>query len=257
VANSIQILPETLANQIAAGEVVERPAAAVKELVENALDAGARRIEVDLLDGGCRLVRVRDDGSGMGREDAVLSLQRHATSKLRSKDDLFAIATYGFRGEALPSIAAISRFTLLTCEPGASAGTRVEVEGGRVVSVEDAGAPAGTTVEARDLFWNVPARRKFLKRAATEQAHAVEAVLRLALPRPAVEFTVRESGRVLLRLPAGEAAAVQEQRGRRRWAARCAGACCPSPRTCAGCAREVSPPLPPSSGPTPRRCGCS
>jgi DNA mismatch repair protein MutL len=212
VANSIQVLPETLANQIAAGEVVERPAAAVKELVENALDAGARRIEVDLLDGGCRLVRVRDDGSGMGREDAVLSLQRHATSKLRSKDDLFAIATYGFRGEALPSIAAISRFTLLTCEPGASAGTRVEVEGGRVVSVEDAGAPAGTTVEARDLFWNVPARRKFLKRAATEQAHAVEAVLRLALPRPAVEFTVRESGRVLLRLPAGEAAAVQEQR---------------------------------------------
>jgi DNA mismatch repair protein MutL len=212
VANSIQILPETLANQIAAGEVVERPAAAVKELVENALDAGARRIEVDLLDGGCRLVRVRDDGSGMGREDAVLSLQRHATSKLRSKDDLFAIATYGFRGEALPSIAAISRFTLLTCEPGASAGTRIEVEGGRVVSVEDAGAPAGTTVEARDLFWNVPARRKFLKRAATEQAHAVEAVLRLALPRPEVEFTVRESGRVLLRLPAGEAAAVQEQR---------------------------------------------
>jgi DNA mismatch repair protein MutL len=208
----IQVLPETLANQIAAGEVVERPAAAVKELVENALDAGARRVEVDLVDGGCRLLRVRDDGSGMGREDALLSLQRHATSKLRSKDDLFAIATYGFRGEALPSIAAISRFTLLTCEPGATAGTRVEVEGGRVASVEDAGAPAGTTVEARDLFWNVPARRKFLKRAATEQAHALEAVLRLALPRPEVEFTVRESGRVLLRLPAGEAAAVQEQR---------------------------------------------
>jgi DNA mismatch repair protein MutL len=208
----IHVLPETLANQIAAGEVVERPAAAVKELVENALDAGARRVEVDLQDGGCRLVRVRDDGSGMGREDALLSLQRHATSKLRSKDDLFAIATYGFRGEALPSIAAISRFTLLTCEPGATAGTRIEVEGGRVVSVDDAGAPAGTTIEARDLFWNVPARRKFLKRAATEQAHAIEAVLRLALPRPEVEFTVRESGRVLLRLPAGEAAAVQEQR---------------------------------------------
>ncbi|TMB04966.1 MAG: DNA mismatch repair endonuclease MutL [Deltaproteobacteria bacterium] len=209
---SIQVLPETLANQIAAGEVVERPAAAVKELVENALDAGARRVEVDLVDGGCRLVRVRDDGSGMGREDALLSLQRHATSKLRSKDDLFAIATYGFRGEALPSIAAISRFTLLTCEAGAAAGTRIEVEGGRVASVEDAGAPPGTSVEARDLFWNVPARRKFLKRAATEQAHAIEAVLRLALPRPEVEFTVRENGRVLLRLPAGEAAAVQEER---------------------------------------------
>src|SRR5438067_2277011 len=208
----IHLLPETLANQIAAGEVVERPASAVKELVENALDAGARRIEVDLQDGGCRLVRVRDDGSGMGREDALLSLQRHATSKLRTKDDLFAISTYGFRGEALPSIAAVSRFTLLTCEPGAGGGTRIEVEGGRLLSVEDAGAPPGTTVEARDLFWNVPARRKFLKRAATEQAHAVEAVLRLALPRPEVEFTVRESGRVLLRLPAGAAAAVQEQR---------------------------------------------
>jgi DNA mismatch repair protein MutL len=212
VASRIQVLPETLANQIAAGEVVERPAAAVKELVENALDAGARRIEVDLEEGGCRLVRVRDDGSGMGREDARLSLERHATSKLRTKDDLFAIATYGFRGEALPSIAAVSRFTLLTCEPGAAAGTRIEVEGGRVLSVEDAGAPPGTTVEARDLFWNVPARRKFLKRAATEQAHAIEAVLRLALPRPEVEFTVREHGRVLLRLPAGPAAAVEEQR---------------------------------------------
>jgi DNA mismatch repair protein MutL len=212
VTPRIHVLPDTLANQIAAGEVVERPAAAVKELVENALDAGARRIEVDLEDGGCHLVRVRDDGWGMGREDAQLSLSRHATSKLRTKDDLFAIATYGFRGEALPSIAAVSRFTLLTCEPGAAAGTRIEVEGGRVLSVDDAGAPPGTTVEARDLFWNVPARRKFLKRAATEQAHAVEAVLRLALPRPEVEFTVRENGRVLLRLPPGEAAAVQEQR---------------------------------------------
>ncbi len=212
MAPRIHVLAETLANQIAAGEVVERPAAAVKELVENALDAGARRVEVDLQDGGCRLVRVRDDGSGMGREDARLSLQRHATSKLRSKDELFAIATYGFRGEALPSIAAVSRFTLLTCEAGADAGTRIEVEGGRVLSVEDAGSPPGTTVEARDLFWNVPARRKFLKRAATEQAHAVEAVLRLALPRPEVEFTVRESGRILLRLPPGDAAAVKEQR---------------------------------------------
>src|SRR5262249_36562534 len=149
---------------------------------------------------------------GWGPEDARLSRERHATSKLRTKDDLFAIGTYGFRGEALPSIAAVSRFTLITCEPGAAAGTRIEVEGGRVLSVEDAGAPPGTTVEARDLFWNVPARRKFLKRAATEQAHAIEAVLRLALPRPEVEFTVRENGRVLLRLPAGSAAAVEEQR---------------------------------------------
>ena len=208
----IQVLPETLANQIAAGEVIERPAAAVKELVENALDAGASRIEVDLQDGGLKLVRVRDDGAGMGREDARLSLQRHATSKLRRKEELFAIATYGFRGEALPSIAAVSRFTLLTCEPAAPAGTRIEVEGGRILSIEEAGAPPGTTVEARDLFWNVPARRKFLRRAATEQAHAIEAVLRLALPRPGVDFTLRDAGRVLLRLPPGEATPVQAQR---------------------------------------------
>src|SRR5881394_4490143 len=153
----IHLLDSTLANQIAAGEVIERPAAVVKELVENALDAGAKRIEVDIQDGGRRMVRVRDDGSGMGREDAELSLQRHATSKLRTKDDLFAIGSYGFRGEALPSMAAVSRFTLLTCEPGALKGTRIEVEGGGASHVVDAGAPPGTMVEVRDLFWNVPA----------------------------------------------------------------------------------------------------
>ena len=208
----IQLLPETLANQIAAGEVIERPAAVVKELVENALDAGATRVEVELLEGGRRLVRVSDDGSGMGREDAELSLQRHATSKLRSKDDLFAIHSYGFRGEALPSMAAVSRFTLLSCEPGALEGTRIEVDGGALVSAGAAGAPKGTTVEVRDLFWNVPARRKFLKRAAAEQAQCVEAVLRLALPRHGVRFTVRESGRVLLQSQAGPEAAVLQAR---------------------------------------------
>lgn len=204
----IQVLPETLANQIAAGEVIERPAAVVKELVENALDAGARRIDVELADGGRRLVRVRDDGSGMARDDAGLSLQRHATSKLRTKDDLFAIRSYGFRGEALPSMAAVSRFVLLTCERGALKGTRVEVEGGALLSVADAGAPPGTTVEVRDLFWNVPARRKFLKRAAAEQAQCVDAVLRLALPRSDVHFTVREGERVLAQAPSGPEAAV-------------------------------------------------
>ena len=208
----IHLLPETLANQIAAGEVIERPAAVVKELVENALDAGATRVEVELLEGGRRLVLVRDDGSGMGREDAELSLQRHATSKLRSKDDLFAIHSYGFRGEALPSMAAVSRFTLLSCEPGALEGTRLEVDGGALVSIGAAGAPRGTTVEVRDLFWNVPARRKFLKRAATEQAQCVEAVLRLALPRHEVHFTVREGGRLLLQSPAGPAEAVLRAR---------------------------------------------
>jgi len=200
----IHLLDETLANQIAAGEVIERPAAVVKELVENALDAGATRIDVDLADGGRRLVRVRDDGSGMSREDAQLSLQRHATSKLRSKDDLFAIRSYGFRGEALPSMAAVSRFALLTCEPGALQGTRVEVEGGSAPSICSAGAPAGTTVEVRDLFWNVPARRKFLKRAQAEQAQCLDAVLRLAIPRGEVTFTVRDGERILAQLQAGE-----------------------------------------------------
>src|SRR5438132_5263560 len=147
----IQVLPETLANQIAAGEVIERPAAVIKELVENALDAGARRIEIELAEGGRRLIRVRDDGSGMARDDAELSLQRHATSKLRTKDDLFAIASYGFRGEALPSMAAVSRFSLLTCEPGALEGTRIEVEGGAIQGISSAGAPAGTTIEVPDL----------------------------------------------------------------------------------------------------------
>ncbi|TMA29738.1 MAG: DNA mismatch repair endonuclease MutL [Deltaproteobacteria bacterium] len=211
----IQVLPETLANQIAAGEVIERPAAVVKELVENALDAGAKRIEIDLLEGGRKLVRVRDDGSGMSREDAELSLQRHATSKLRSKEDLFAIRSYGFRGEALPSMAAVSRFSLLTCEPGALQGTRIEVEGGAVTRASDAGAPQGTTVEVRDLFWNVPARRKFLKRSQTEQAQCIEAVLRLALPRTDVSFTMRETDHVLLQLaPGSETARAEETFGR-------------------------------------------
>ena len=214
----IHLLDATLANQIAAGEVIERPAAVVKELVENALDAGATRVEIDLQDGGRRLVRVRDDGCGMGRADAELSVQRHATSKLRSKDDLFAIASYGFRGEALPSMAAVSRFTLLTCEPGALGGTRVEVEGGSVPRIADAGAPPGTTVEVRELFWNVPARRKFLKKAQTEQAQCLDAVLRLALPRTDVAFTVREGERTLLQLQAGApgllAARAEEALGR-------------------------------------------
>ena len=199
----IHLLDATLANQIAAGEVIERPAAVVKELVENAVDAGASRIEIDLQDGGRRLVRVRDDGCGMGRDDAALSVQRHATSKLRGKEDLFAIATYGFRGEALPSMAAVSRFSLLTCEPGALGGTRIDVEGGGAPVISDAGAPPGTTVEVRDLFWNVPARRKFLKKAQAEQAQCVDAVLRLALPRPEVTFLVREGNRTLAQLHAG------------------------------------------------------
>src|SRR4051812_11842793 len=157
----------------------------------------------------------------MSREDAQLSLSRHATSKLRSKEDLFAIASYGFRGEALPSMAAVSRFTLLTAEPGALAGTRIEVDGGRLADLREAGAPQGTTVEVRDLFWNVPARRKFLKRAQAEQAACVDAVLRLAIPRLDVGFTVREGERTLVQLAGGaglearaEEALGREGRGR-------------------------------------------
>ena len=234
----IHLLDATLANQIAAGEVIERPAAVVKELIENALDAGGRRIEVDLEEGGRRLVRVRDDGCGMGREDAELSVQRHATSKLRSKDDLFAIASYGFRGEALPSMAAVSRFLLLTCEPDALNGTRVEVEGGSGARIADAGAPAGTTVEVRDLFWNVPARRKFLKKAQTEQAQCLDAVLHLALPRPDVTFIVRDGGRTLLALQAGDAS---PRAPKKRWGARSATTWCRSPDRRARPARTASP----------------
>ena len=202
--NRIHLLDDSLANQIAAGEVIERPAAVLKELAENALDAGAKQLDIDLLEGGRRLLRVRDDGSGMSRADAQLSLQRHATSKLKTKEDLFNISSYGFRGEALPSIAAVSRFSLLTSEPGAVIGTRIEVDGGRTVAVEDAGAPVGTTVLVRDLFWNVPARRKFLRRDATEQAHSLEALLRLAIPRLDAGFTLRENDRVLLRMAPGQ-----------------------------------------------------
>src|SRR5207237_5369167 len=158
------------------GEHCESHRAEHKARVENALYAVATRAEVDLLDGCRRLVSVRDDGTAMGREDALLSLQRHATSKLKTKEDLFAIASYGFRGEALPSMTAVSRFTLLTSEPDAVTGTRIEVDAGAAQKAEDAGAPPGTTVEVRDLFWNVPARRKFLKRAAAEQAQCVQAV---------------------------------------------------------------------------------
>jgi len=195
----VRRLPEALANQIAAGEVVERPASVVKELVENALDAGARRVDVQVEDGGRRLVRVVDDGAGMSREDALLSLERHTTSKVSSAEDLFGIRTFGFRGEALPSIASVSRFTLATRRPEDLAATRIAVEGGRVVSVEEAGAPAGTRVEVADLFFNVPARLKFLKSRPTELGHVTDWLVRLGLANPAVGFVLAEQGRGLLR----------------------------------------------------------
>ena len=197
----IQLLPDAVASQVAAGEVVERPASVVKELVENALDAGARHVEVAIQRGGSALVRVRDDGRGMDRPDALMCLERHATSKLRSGADLAAIATLGFRGEAVPSIASVSKFRLATREPHALAGTEVIVHGGKVISVRDAGDAAGTTVEARALFFNLPARRKFLRSEQTESAH-VEALLHaLALGHEGVGFTFLRDGREVFRVP--------------------------------------------------------
>ncbi len=181
VATVVQLLDDTTANQIAAGEVIERPSSVVKELVENAIDAGATRIEVELSDGGKRKIVVRDNGSGMGREDAVLSLQRHATSKIRTADDLFAIKTLGFRGEALPSIASVCDFHLLTKRPADDTATELIVRGGDMVSVRDAGAPDGTQIMVENLFFNTPARLKFLKTTQTELNHATELLHRLTL----------------------------------------------------------------------------
>src|SRR6185312_11496387 len=198
----VRVLPAALADQIAAGEVVERPASVVKELVENAIDAGARRIDVEIEAGGRRLARVVDDGHGMPPEDARLALRRHATSKIAAADDLWGLATFGFRGEALPSIAAVSRLTLATRPPEAEAGFELSVEAGVETAAREIGMPPGTQVTVRDLFFNTPARAKFLKAEATETANVSEALLRLGLAHPAVHLRLRVGGRVALDLPA-------------------------------------------------------
>ncbi|MCA3323094.1 MAG: DNA mismatch repair endonuclease MutL [Roseomonas sp.] len=198
---AIRLLPETTANRIAAGEVVERPAAALKEIVENALDAGARRIAVTLEGGGMDRILVEDDGIGMGPEDLMLAVERHATSKLPEEATLFRIATLGFRGEALPSIGAVARLSITSCPQGGAA-HRISVEGGLKGDVAPASGAPGTRVEVRDLFFATPARRKFLKHPRTEAEHAVEAVRRLALAWPEVAFRVQSDGREVLSLPA-------------------------------------------------------
>jgi DNA mismatch repair protein MutL len=197
----IRRLPADLANQIAAGEVVERPASVVKELVENAIDAGARRLTIHVEFGGKKLVRVEDDGEGMTAEDARLALERHATSKIRHSDDLAAIRTLGFRGEALPSIASVSHFVLRTRARGESAGTEIRVNGGTIAGVAEVGAPEGTSIEVNDVFYNLPARRKFLKSDAAESAQVSRIVTQLALAYHQVGFALTSAGRVVLQCP--------------------------------------------------------
>jgi DNA mismatch repair protein MutL len=197
--SKIRVLSDHVANQIAAGEVVERPASVAKELVENSIDAGARRVEVDVEAGGRRLLRVADDGCGMTRDDAVLAFERHATSKIATTEDLERISTLGFRGEALASIASVARVELVTQTEGEAEGTRVLIEGGRMRDVSPAARAAGTTIAARDLFFNVPARRKFLRSEATESFHLTNLVTHYALAHPEIEFTLTNNGREVLR----------------------------------------------------------
>ena len=197
----IHILADQVANQIAAGEVVDRPASVVKELLENSLDAGAHRIVIAVEGGGRKLIRIADDGSGMVRDDALLAFERHATSKLRLSDDLLSIATLGFRGEALPSIASIARVEMVTCAAGESSGTRLEIAGGKLLLCEDAGAPPGTTITVRDLFFNTPARRKFLKSETTELAHVTALVTHYALAHPDKHFELHSATHALLIAP--------------------------------------------------------
>ena len=205
--NRIRLLPEQVANQIAAGEVIERPASVVKELVENSLDAQATRVMVEVQAGGRSLVRVVDDGLGMSRDDALLCLERHATSKIRKAEDLAAITTMGFRGEALPSIASVSRFTLTTRERADDSpeGTQIVISGGKILEVKAAGSAPGTTLEVRQLFFNLPARRKFLRTEETESAHIQHYLMLAALAYPEVAFTFQRDGRLIWQLPAVKA----------------------------------------------------
>ena len=198
--NKIKVLPDNLANQIAAGEVVERPASVVKELVENSIDAGATRVQIDIELGGRRLIAISDDGEGMSRDDAILSFERHATSKIKTLEDLARIGTLGFRGEALASIASVAKVDLLTKTENTEVATRVTVEGGRLVDVKDAARNTGTTITVRDLFFNTPARRKFMRSEATENYHLTNIVQHYALAHPEIGFKLTTNGREIIRV---------------------------------------------------------
>jgi len=202
--SKIRVLADHVANQIAAGEVVERPASVAKELVENSIDAGATRITVEVEAGGRRLLKILDDGEGMVRDDAILAFERHATSKITGADDLVAISTLGFRGEALASIASVAKVELITNTEGDNAGTRVNIEGGRMRDVKDAAHPRGTTIAVRDLFFNVPARRKFLRSESTETFHLTNLITHYALAHPEIAFTFSNNGREVIRASAAK-----------------------------------------------------
>ena len=206
---NIRVLSDVVASQVAAGEVVERPASVIKELMENSLDAGAKSLEIEVRGAGSMLLRVTDDGAGMDREDALLSLERHATSKIASAADLTTVRSMGFRGEALPSIASVAEFVLRTRRASAPAGTEVVVKGGKIVAVREAGCAPGTSVEVKSLFFNVPARRKFLRSAATEAAHLDRAVETVALAFPGVALHYRRDGRTVHRLPSATSLAAR------------------------------------------------
>ncbi|MCB1120147.1 MAG: DNA mismatch repair endonuclease MutL [Verrucomicrobiae bacterium] len=198
----IRVLPDRVANQIAAGEVIERPAAVVKELLENSLDAGATRVEIEFKNGGRSYIRIEDNGCGMGRDQALLSIERHATSKIREADDLLKIASFGFRGEALPSIASVSRFQLRSRTNEDQAGTELMINGGKLIHVKECGMPVGTRIEVSHLFNSVPARRKFLKADATEAAHIIHLVRIYAIANPGTAFSLLENGRLVFNSPA-------------------------------------------------------
>src|SRR5271155_384113 len=197
----IHVLPEHVANKIAAGEVVERPASVVKELLENALDAGATRIKINIEAGGKKLIQITDNGCGMVRDDAMLAFERHATSKIKDAEDLLSVATLGFRGEALPSIASVSRLQLETRGADASSGTILEINGGKMARVEEAGLPEGTSITVRDLFFNTPARKKFLKAESTELSHIASLVTHYALAHPEKHFELHSATNAMLVAP--------------------------------------------------------
>ncbi len=202
--SKIKVLPDSIISKIAAGEVIERPASIVKELVENSIDAGARRIEIQILSGGLEYLRIVDDGEGMSREDLSLAFQRHATSKLKSEDELFAIETMGFRGEALASIASVSEVIVLTKEKGELAGNKLRIEGGNIKELEEAGFPEGTSIEVLKLFYNVPVRKKFMKSSNTELGHILDTVHRYAFSHPYINFKVLKERKTILNLPEEE-----------------------------------------------------